>query len=640
MRLKMATRLLNGLEKALGFLPPITGAGLQGDHICSLTSQYIGDGLGDNYATALAFGGGVHIDTAIMHGCRPVSPYYYTVTKADGPVILEIDHKPALSFMEELLGAAVKPEDYPFFLLFGVNHGERKGEYDETQYASRLCLGIDSARSGIVMFEPDMTEGVEFQLMFRASDLDYMKPNIEAVFDNLRGRKPVFALYIDCAGRCAGYGGTDIEDALVLQQIVADRVPILGLYSGVEIASVAGRPRGLSWTGVFCLFSVGDAPERPKVCAEVQERRREAPTDVMRELCEQSAAKILAMDAQAIALRFELELMRRGFKLLSELNEYLRNGGGSYEAALAEITRRMNAALNMQKTLLLRANGDGTFSPEILQGFSSEEEERLLEKAIYIPSELLGQDAALVTGHDAPECYQALREEFGLPFFVASPILIQGEAAALLLSGRMVEQPPYMTRLARGDLETVQAIAALLGYVMLRLSLNDAILKAETDGLTGLWNRTTFQRMVERHLCEAEDSSGAFIMIDADHFKAINDTYGHISGDGVLKDCAAAMKGILRDSDIIGRHGGDEFAVFCRGINNGAMAKKKALGIAEAWRRVVPADGTAHVTASIGIALSPMHGTSFDELYHCADTALYMAKKRGRNAQVLYSGAR
>jgi len=91
--------------------------------------------------------------------------------------------------------------------------------------------------------------------MYRSIDLDYMKPRIESIFDRLGAREPVFALYINCAGRAAGYGGIDMEDALVVQNTVAGRVPILGIYTGVEIASVRGRPKGLDWTGVFCLFS-------------------------------------------------------------------------------------------------------------------------------------------------------------------------------------------------------------------------------------------------------------------------------------------------------------------------------------------------------------------------------------------------
>jgi small ligand-binding sensory domain FIST len=106
------------------------------------------------------------------------------------------------------------------------------------------------------MFEPDMVEGTEFQIMFRSLNLDYMPPRIEGAFERLGGREPVLALYINCAGRAAGYGGVDIEDAIVVQDTVADRVPVLGIYTGVEIAAIMGRPRGLDWTGVFCLFSV------------------------------------------------------------------------------------------------------------------------------------------------------------------------------------------------------------------------------------------------------------------------------------------------------------------------------------------------------------------------------------------------
>ncbi|MCL2878101.1 MAG: FIST C-terminal domain-containing protein, partial [Acidobacteria bacterium] len=236
LRMMMATWLLEGIEKGLGFFPDLTGAGLMGDHTCTPTLQFTGDGISAYNAIALAFSGDIRIDSVIMHGCRPATQYY-TVTKAVGQVILEINGKPAIQFIDELLDSAIAPEQYPFFLIFGVNHGDRWGEYDEDYYASRLCLGIDKESGGIVMFEPDMVEGTEFRLMFRSLDLDYIKPKIEKVFDELDGREPVFAVYIDCAGRCAGYGGMDMEDAYAIQKTVSSRVPILGLYTGVEIAS-------------------------------------------------------------------------------------------------------------------------------------------------------------------------------------------------------------------------------------------------------------------------------------------------------------------------------------------------------------------------------------------------------------------
>jgi hypothetical protein len=255
MRMVMATYLLRGLEEGLGFLPDLNGAGLMGDYSSSPTMQWIGDDISQHNAIAMVFGGGLRIDSVIMHGCYP-STSYYTVTKADRQTILEIDGKPALAFVEEILQGAVPTDNLPFFLILGVNKGDKWGRFDESSYASRLCLDIDRERSGIVMFEPDMVQGTEFQIMFRSLNLDYMPPRIEGAFERLGGREPVLALYINCAGRAAGYGGVDIEDAIVVQDTVADRVPILGIYTGVEIAAIMGRPRGLDWTGVFCLFSV------------------------------------------------------------------------------------------------------------------------------------------------------------------------------------------------------------------------------------------------------------------------------------------------------------------------------------------------------------------------------------------------
>jgi hypothetical protein len=255
MRLIMATYILAGIEQSLGWLPDLNGAGLQGDYAATPTMQLVGGDVGQHQAMALVFSGDVRVDSIIMHGCRPATRYY-TVTKTDEQTILEINGRPALEFVDELLGGVIPPESYPFFLILGVNKGDKWGEFDENSYANRLCLAIDRARSGIVMFEPDMVEGTEFQVMYRSLDLGYMQPRIESIFEGLGSRKPVLALYINCAGRAAGYGGVDMEDAVMVQKIVADRVPILGIYTGVEIASIEGRPRGLDWTGVFCLFSV------------------------------------------------------------------------------------------------------------------------------------------------------------------------------------------------------------------------------------------------------------------------------------------------------------------------------------------------------------------------------------------------
>jgi len=474
LRLMMATYLLDGIEKGLGFFPDLAGVGMIGDHVCNPASQWIGNGIGTSQAIALAFSGNIRMDHAIIHGCRP-STQYYTVTKAAGQVILEINGKPALQFMNELLGSAISQDQYPFFLIFGVNHGKRWGKYNEEFYASRLCLGVDKESGGIVMFEPDMVEGTEFQLMFRSLDLDYIKPKIEKVFNELDGRQPVFAAYINCAGRCAGYGGIDMEDALVIQQAVAGRVPVLGCYNGVEIAPMGGRPRGLDWTGVFCLFSQStdgsDSPRKRESTSVWHQRGvytppKDIPVDAMVRLCEQNAAKILALDTASVAIRCELEQKRRSFALLAELTASLRQDT-DYENILIPVARRIGATLNMQRTIVLKKNENGLFSAAVLYGYSANEKAALAGCSIDVPSELLDPDnPVLVTGGDPADRFQALRKLFGLPYFVASPVVLQGNVFAVLITGRLVEAPPYLVRLNRSDVETVQAISAFLASVL------------------------------------------------------------------------------------------------------------------------------------------------------------------------------
>ena len=253
-RLNLATPLLAGMERGLGFLPrELVGAGLQGDYEASSTLQWNGTETVDECAMVLTFSGGLRIDSVIMHGCRPVGDYY-TVTKADRQTILEVNGQPALPFIESELQPSLPAEEFPFFMIFGVNR-DPGGKFNEKNYANRLCLDIDKQRNGIVMFESDMVAGTQFQIMYRSLDLDYIPPKINSLFKSLDGRRPVFAFYIDCAGRAARFSA-DLEDAVVVQKAVAGRAPLLGIYSGVEIAPIMGKPRTLDWTGVFCLFSV------------------------------------------------------------------------------------------------------------------------------------------------------------------------------------------------------------------------------------------------------------------------------------------------------------------------------------------------------------------------------------------------
>lgn len=643
-RLLMATWLLEGIEKGLGFLPDLTGAGIQGDHICTPTRQYMGDKIDSHGVFALTFSDGIQVDHVIMHGCKPASPYY-TVTKAEGPVILEINGVPAVNFMDGLLGPSLGPEDYPFSLLFGINNGERWNDFSEESYASRLCLGLDKERGGIVMFEPDMVEGTQFQVMARSLDMSYMEPKIQGLFDKLGDREPVFAIYIDCAGRCAGYGGIELEDAYVIQRAVGDRMPLLGLYTGVEIGSSGGRPHGLDWTGVLCVFSKGEKKDKSKRHAVRQtpafKGKAELGTEDLKKLAEQNVAKILELDVSSIAIRHELEQKRQGFSLLAELAVSLRQGIGN-ENIFYTTAQRINSTLNMQKTVVLSPSADGTFAISVLQGYSAKEKAELIGLRLTIGKKFLdAEKPVLVTAADDEGYLSEMRSTLKLPYFISTPVVIENEVVYILITGRMMEAPPFLSRLTYNDAETVQAISALLGSVLMHQRLDNANKLAQTDALTEVLNRRAFEwqatELLRREI--SYDRLSALMMIDIDHFKAVNDEYGHATGDMVIKALAGALHKNFRSTDIISRLGGDEFAVCCPLGADEQPLLKKVTQFVESWNSTpiaIDSELTIHSSLSIGIAIAPRDGTSYAELLKKADIALYRSKENGRNQFTVY----
>ena len=254
--LNLATPLVEGMTEVLGRWPPVAGVGMLGDWQGSPTYQWFDDRIEQQSAMALAFSGNVRMDTMIMHGCRPSSGYH-TITKAENNIVLEIDGKPALKMIAELLGSGSFKswEDFPFFVTLGVNKGDRYGEFREEDYANRLVMGIDRERGGLIMFENDLKTGSDVQLMRRSIDIEYVAERAEALLHRASDRKPFFAFYIDCAGRGSAYCGTEGEEASGVQRTAGRAMPLLGIYSGVEIARVGQDIQALDWTGVLCVFS-------------------------------------------------------------------------------------------------------------------------------------------------------------------------------------------------------------------------------------------------------------------------------------------------------------------------------------------------------------------------------------------------
>jgi diguanylate cyclase (GGDEF)-like protein len=156
---------------------------------------------------------------------------------------------------------------------------------------------------------------------------------------------------------------------------------------------------------------------------------------------------------------------------------------------------------------------------------------------------------------------------------------------------------------------------------------------AITDPLTGLYNRRYFDNILKKELTERKryGQSVTCLMMDIDHFKQVNDTYGHEAGDFVLKDIAALLKTHLREVDTIARWGGEEFTVMMPHTDiNGAFlpASRILKTIADKTFDKIP---DAHITVSIGLACTGETQHTPDTLVNAADLALYEAKKKGRN---------
>ncbi|MEG2004168.1 MAG: sensor domain-containing diguanylate cyclase, partial [Clostridia bacterium] len=162
--------------------------------------------------------------------------------------------------------------------------------------------------------------------------------------------------------------------------------------------------------------------------------------------------------------------------------------------------------------------------------------------------------------------------------------------------------------------------------------------RAREDALTGLLNRATFEDETKNLLnCAQNGIQIAFLMIDIDGFKKVNDTMGHTVGDEVLIDLAKKLKTIKHREYIVGRLGGDEFAICINNIPKSEDFKSHAQAICELLRKNI--DKNLTVSASVGIAIFPDDGQNFDELYRKSDIALYEAKKCGRNRYKFYENS-
>lgn len=183
---------------------------------------------------------------------------------------------------------------------------------------------------------------------------------------------------------------------------------------------------------------------------------------------------------------------------------------------------------------------------------------------------------------------------------------------------------------------TVADESGMLLHKVLSEYTTDIKNKAMTDVLTGLYNRSHTEELVNKLL--SDGIPGSLFMIDMDNFKHINDTFGHIAGDKTLKIFAETLKATAGENDIVCRIGGDEFVVFFYALTDRSLIAQKASMIIEDLSKRLKNLGYDNVTSvSIGIAISPTDGDKFTTLYNNADKSLYYVKKNGKNSFHFFS---
>lgn len=259
--LYVGSRLLEGLYQGLnGKALEVIGAGTIGDYQFSRSFIFDGCRGGKHAAVAAVLPSAVKSHTAVMHGCMPASAFL-EITRIEDAVVYELDGRPALTVLLEMLG---QPQDSPLkgnlslMVTLGEKHGDPFAPYDEAAYVNRLILGSNPEDGSVTLFEADFAVGTKVQVMSRDNQLmlESVRRQTELLVDSLAAAKPFFAFYIDCAGRTCAFSGADVEEASLVQAKLPPDIPLLGFYSGVEIAPLMGRSRPLDWTGVLSLFTL------------------------------------------------------------------------------------------------------------------------------------------------------------------------------------------------------------------------------------------------------------------------------------------------------------------------------------------------------------------------------------------------
>jgi diguanylate cyclase (GGDEF)-like protein len=242
------------------------------------------------------------------------------------------------------------------------------------------------------------------------------------------------------------------------------------------------------------------------------------------------------------------------------------------------------------------------------------------------------------TGYDGPSCAHYRSRSHGVgdgSMRLCVPLVTHDELVGMIhLEGLAVEAGARQEQ-EQLAVTVAEQLALALGNARLRELLRR---QSVLDPLTGLFNRRYFEETLRRELARAKRMAKplSMVVLDVDHFKSVNDGFGHAAGDAVLRAISQLVRESIRDGDVACRYGGEEMIILmpdCSQADAARRAEALRAGIADA-APMLDGAGPAAITASFGVAGYPADGPDADALFRAADKALYQAKRDGRNRVV------
>lgn len=231
--------------------------------------------------------------------------------------------------------------------------------------------------------------------------------------------------------------------------------------------------------------------------------------------------------------------------------------------------------------------------------------------------------------------------------YICVPMIAQGETLGILHirsnpwgASKLLEQPVIAVE---SKWQLALTVSEHIGLALANLKLRESLrIQAIRDPLTGLFNRRYMEESLERELKRAQRKGVpiGIVMMDIDHFKHFNDSFGHAAGDYLLRELGVFLKTLVRGEDIASRYGGEEFIVVLPETSPEETMQRaeqirqdvKNLKLSEQFPK------SEGVTLSLGVAVFPQHGTSVEELLKSVDVALYQAKRDGRDRVAVAKG--